>query len=212
MDHTAITYREDKYGGIIIDDTTVIQPLDEFEKSLVKLISDQADKKLLWITLPISKSHYIPVLTKHEFTFYDCNEKAIILLKKLTHNPVIPTPTNHTIGVGAFVRDGDSMLVVKDRIYRKYKLPGGYVDNGENISQAVTREVSEVTGIDVQPESIVSIGHFSPCQFNASNIYFVCKAVPLFTTINITDSREILEARWISIDKYMNSEDTKYSE
>ncbi|XOF33978.1 MAG: NUDIX domain-containing protein [Candidatus Electrothrix sp. YB6] len=192
-----ITYKEDKYGGIIIDDTTVVQALDEFEKGLVKLISDQADKKLLWITLPISKSRYIPVLTKHEFTFYDCNEKTIILLRKLTQNPVIPTPTNHTIGVGAFVRDGDSMLVVKDRVYRKYKLPGGYVDNAENISQAVTREVSEETGIDVQPESIVSIGHFSPCQFNASNIYFICKAVPLSTTIHITDSQEILEARWI---------------
>lgn len=207
MDHTAIAYREDKYGGIILDDFTVVQPLDEFEQSLVKLIFDQADKNLIWITLPISKSSYIPVLTRHGFAFYDCSENSLILLKKLTRNPVIPTATNHTIGVGAFVRDKDNMLVVKDRVYRKYKLPGGYVDNEENISQAVAREVSEETGIDVQPESVVSIGHFSPCQFNTSNIYFVCKAVPLSTTINIADSREILEARWIGIDEYMNSED-----
>lgn len=61
MDHTAIAYREDKYGGIILDDFTVVQSLDEFEQSLVKLIFDQADKNLIWITLPISKSGYIPV-------------------------------------------------------------------------------------------------------------------------------------------------------
>jgi 8-oxo-dGTP diphosphatase len=56
-------------------------------------------------------------------------------------------------------------------------------------------------------DSIVSIGHFSPCQFGESNMYLVCKAVPLSATINITDSREILEARWMPIDEYMNSED-----
>jgi 8-oxo-dGTP diphosphatase len=123
IDHTEITYREDKYGGIIIDDSTVTQPLEEFEKSLIKIISDLAGKTLIWITLPIGKSNYIAVLTKHGFTFYDCNENSLILLKKLTLSPVTPTATNHTIGVGAFVRDGDNMLVVKDRVYRKYKLP-----------------------------------------------------------------------------------------
>ncbi|MCI5211149.1 MAG: NUDIX domain-containing protein [Candidatus Electrothrix sp. ATG2] len=92
-------------------------------------------------------------------------------------------------------------------MYKKYKLPGGYIDNQENISQAVAREVSEETGIDVQLESVVSIGHFSPCQFGESNIYLVCRAVPLSTTINIADSQEILEARWIAIDEYMHSED-----
>ncbi|MCW5213098.1 NUDIX domain-containing protein [Desulfobulbus sp. TB] len=207
IDRTAITCREDKYGGVIIDDATVTQPLEEFEKSLIKMISDQTGRTLIWITLPIAKSGYIPVLTKHGFTFYDCSENSLILLKKLTQNPVIPTATNHTIGVGAFVRDGDNMLVVKDRIYRKYKLPGGYIDKEENISQAVAREVSEETGIDVQLKSIVSMGHFSPCQFGESNMYLVCKAVPLSATINITDSQEILEARWMPIDEYMNAED-----
>ncbi|MCI5224444.1 MAG: hypothetical protein D3924_17700 [Candidatus Electrothrix sp. AR4] len=129
IDPTEITYREDKYGGIIIDDSTITQPIEEFEKRLIKVLSDQAGRNLIWITLPIGKLSYIPALTKHGFTFYDCSEKSLILLKKLTRNPVAPTPTNHTIGVGAFVRDKEKMLVVKDRIYKKYKLPGGYIDN-----------------------------------------------------------------------------------
>ena len=56
IDQTTITYQEDKYGGIIIDDSTVNQPLQEFEKILTEIILDQANKNLIWITLPIDKS------------------------------------------------------------------------------------------------------------------------------------------------------------
>jgi 8-oxo-dGTP diphosphatase len=201
-----IAYTEDKYDGIIIDPASLHQPVQEFEKNLTELIASQRDKYLIWITLPIDKSVYLPVFTKHGFIFYDCNETEIILLKKLAHDPIMPTPTNHTIGVGVFVRDGENMLVVKDRIYRSYKLPGGYVDHAENISQAVVREVAEETGIAVKMEAIVSIGHFSPCQFNESNMYLVCKATPLTTDIRIVDTQEIIEARWIEIDRYINHE------
>lgn len=158
------------------------------------------------MTLPIEKSEYIPCLTQQNFTFYDCSETKLVLVKKVISDPLIPTPTNHTIGVGVFVREGDNMLVVKDRIYKSYKLPGGYIDNEENISQAVAREVAEETGITVQMDSIVSMGYFSPCQFNESNIYLVCKARPLSTTIRIGDIQEIIEARWINIDQYINHE------
>ena len=115
------------------------------------------------------------------------------------------TATNHTIGVGAFVRDGDDILVVKDRLYKKYKLPGGYIDTEENISQTLEREVFEETGINVTLESIVSIGHFSPGQFNESNLYIVCNAKPLSKTINVADSQEIIEAKWINVDEYLGS-------
>ena len=206
-DHTTIKIREDRYGGIIIDESTVNQPLEELEECLVKIISTHGNKNLIWITLPIGRSNYIPVFTNYDFNFYDCSEKSITLLKKLTHNPTTPTATNHTIGVGAFIRNENDILVIKDSIYKTYKLPGGYIDNKENISQALKREVIEETGINIEMESIVSIGHFSPGQFNESNIYIVCKAKPLSTLINIADSQEIIEARWINIDKYMNSED-----
>lgn len=197
----------DRYGGITIDSSTIPHTLDEFENILIQIISDKKDKNLLWITLPIGKSDYIPLLTKHNFIFYDCNETSITLLKRLAINPIIPTATNHTIGVGAFVMDGNKILVVRDSIYKKYKLPGGYIDNKENISQALTREVFEETGVNVSPESIVTLGHFSPGQFGESNIYIVCKAKLLSREINITDNHEIIEARWINVDEYINCKD-----
>jgi 8-oxo-dGTP diphosphatase len=197
----------DKYGGLTIDGTTLPTSLKKFENSLNKIISDEQDKKLLWITLPISKSNYIPLLTEYDFVFYDCTETSITLLKRLIANPIIPTATNHTIGVGAFVIDDDEILVVKDSTYKQLKLPGGYIDNNENISQAVVREVYEETGVNVSPQSIVTLGHFSPCQFGESNIYIVCKAKPLSKEIDIQDDQEIIEARWIGIEEYLNCKD-----
>ncbi len=157
IDPITIRLTPDRYGGITIDSSTIPHTLDEFENNLTQIISAQKNKNLLWITLPISKSGYIPLLTKHNFVFFDCNENSITLLKRLAVDPIIPTATNHTIGVGAFVIDGNEILVVRDRIYKKFKLPGGYIDNNENISQALTREVFEETGVNVNPESIVTL-------------------------------------------------------
>jgi 8-oxo-dGTP diphosphatase len=206
-DHTDIKFREDRYGGVIIDDSTIPQSLEALEENLTNIISEQTDKKVMWVTLPIGKSSAIPIFTRHEFNFYDCSETGITLYKRLTPHPITPTATNHTIGVGAFVRDGNDILVIKDRVYKKYKLPGGYIDNEENISQALEREVFEETGINVKLESISSIGHFSPGQFNESNLYIVCNAKALSKTIKVADSQEIIEAKWIDVDEYLDSEE-----
>ncbi len=207
VESITIKLTPDRYGGIIIDSSTIPQPLDAFENTLIEIISDQKHTNLLWITLPIGKSGYIPLLTKYDFVFFDCNETSITLLKRLAADPIIPTATNHTIGVGAFVRNENEILVVKDNIYKKYKLPGGYIDNKENISQALSREVLEETGVTVCAESIVTLSHFSPGQFGESNIYMVCRAKPLTKEINIIDDHEIIEARWMAVDEYIHRKD-----
>jgi len=209
FNYTQIKLEEDRYGGVIIDASTLPHTLKEFEEYLIELISEQKDKKIMWITLPISKSDHIPLLTKHNFNFFDCTETSLILFKKLAVNPITPISTNHTVGVGAFVRDINEILVIKDKISKTYKLPGGYIENNENISQALVREVLEETGIEVKLESIVSIGHFSPAQFNESEIYIVCKAKPLSKDITIGDNHEIVEAKWVNIDEYFNSDEVR---
>jgi len=204
---TTIKLTPDRYGGVILDSSTIPPGLDEFEKNLDQIISAQKGKKLLWITLPIGQSVYIPLLTRHDFVFFDCNEASITLFKRLVDNPITPTATNHTIGVGAFVLDGNEILVVKDNIYQQYKLPGGYVDINENLSQSLKREVFEETGVNISLESIVTLSHFSPGQFGESNIYIVCKAKPLSKEICIADEHEIIEAKWINVDEYLTCKD-----
>lgn len=204
---TSMNLAIDQYDGITIDSSTIPDDIELFEEELVYLINHLVDKKLLWVKLSITQSNIIPILTKYDFVFHHCNERDITLVKKLIANPVVPTATNHTLGVGAVVIDDDKLLVIKDRIWQKYKLPGGHIDDSENISDALKREVQEETGIDIEFESIVSLGHFSPAQFGESNLYVVCRATALSKEINIIDEEEIIEARWIGIEEYLACED-----
>jgi len=197
----------DKYNGVTIDHKSLPECLQSFEEELNHLLNSLKDKNLLWIKLPIEKSHYIPILTNLAFTFHHCGEKELMLVKKLIENPIIPTATNHTLGVGAIVLNENKLLVIKDKFQTGYKLPGGHIDDNENISQALKREVYEETGIKIELDTVVSLGHFSPAQFGESNLYVLCTAKPLSFEINIQDPHEILEAKWLEVDKFFKYED-----
>jgi len=204
---TSMNLTSDQYNGVTIDSSTIPNDMQVFEEEIIYLINHLEDTKLLWIKLSIVQSYIIPILTKYDFVFHHCNEKDITLVKKMTINPVIPTATNHTLGVGAVVIDKNKLLVIKDRIWQKYKLPGGHIDDSESISNALKREVYEETGIEVEFESVVSLGHFSPAQFGESNLYVVCRATALTKEINIIDKEEIIEASWMDIQEYLTCED-----
>ncbi|MDC0933726.1 NUDIX domain-containing protein [Arcobacteraceae bacterium] len=208
FDFTDINLITDNYEGITIDKDTIPHNIVEFEKELTVIIDNLTNKKLLWIKLHIDKSHYIPLLTKYDFIFHHCNEEDITLLKRLSINPIIPTARNHTLGVGVVViNEKNELLVIRDRIGKRYKLPGGYIDNDENISTAAVREVKEETGIDVDFTSIIALGHFKPLQFGESNLYLGCTAKANSSEINIIDDYEIIEARWMVLDEFLNHEE-----
>jgi 8-oxo-dGTP diphosphatase len=207
FDFTMIVLKNDKYDGSIIDTTTIPKDIEEFEKDLLLILENLENKKLLWIKLMIEESSLISILTKHGFVFHHCNERDITLVKKLIQKPVIPTATNHTLGVGAVVIDNNKLLVIKDKIYQGYKLPGGHIDDSENITSALIREVYEETGINIKFDSIISLRHISPGQFNESNLYLVCRATALSNEINVIDTDEILEAKWMDVDTYLNLDD-----
>lgn len=207
IDLPSFELREDRYDGVTIVSDTISHAVVAFEKEIESIIQTLINKKLLWITLSIERSDLVPVLTTLGFVFHHCNELDITLVKKLIEAPIIPTAVNHTLGVGVVVFHGKDLLVIKDRIWQTYKLPGGFIDDGENISQAVVREVFEETGISVSFDAIMSLGHFLPAQFGESNLYVISLATPLSTQIEIQDDHEILEARWIDIDEYLDHEE-----
>jgi 8-oxo-dGTP diphosphatase len=206
-DFTSVNLIPDKYDGITIDIATIPTDIKKFENELISILDNIKDKKLLWIKLPIEKSNIIPLLTKYDFVFHHCNEKDITMLKKLIDNAIVPTAINHTLGVGAVIIKENKLLVIKDKIWKQFKLPGGYIDDKENISVALQREVYEETGVKIELDSIVSIGHFYPSQFEKSNLYIVCNAKALSSEININDLDEIIEAKWMSLDEYFECED-----
>jgi len=205
---TKINLLTDNYEGLTIEYATIPHEIEEFEKELSLIIHNITNKKLLWIKLPLERSHFIPLLIKHGFVFHHCNENDITLLKRLIIDPIIPTARNHTLGVGVVViNEHDQLLVIKDRLGQQYKIPGGYIDDDENISSAAVREVKEETGIDVDFLSVVALGHFRPLQFGESNLYVGCTAKALSKEINIIDDYEIIEAKWMNLSEFLDSEE-----
>jgi len=199
----------DPYNGITIEIESLPNSKEEFEKNLDLLIKELREKRnLIWIYIDISKSDFIPIATKNGFFFHSCDENYILVVKRLKENAIIPTAANHTLGVGAVViNEKNELLVIKEKIYSKvFKLPGGHIDNKEMISQACIREVLEETGIKVEFKSVISISHLYPHQFHKSNLYIACLAKPLSFEINIQDTHEIEEAKWINVTEYLNDE------
>jgi mutator protein MutT len=71
-----------------------------------------------------------------------------------------PYPGRPVVGVGAVVLDGDRVLLVKRGqapLKGHWSLPGGAVETGETLEQAVAREVLEETGITIEVGPMVEV-------------------------------------------------------
>lgn len=199
----------DPYNGITINSNDLPKTKEEFEVNLDFLIENVKNRRnLIWIYIDINKSDFIPISTQKGFIFHSCYENLILVVKRIKSNAIIPTASNHTLGVGAVViNEKNELLVIKERVSNiGYKLPGGHIDDAEMITTALEREVLEETGIIVEFESIISLGHFYPHQFHKSNLYILCTAIPKSYEINITDTSEIEDAKWIDINEYLSDE------
>jgi 8-oxo-dGTP diphosphatase len=200
----------DPYNGLTIDSKYLPNTKEEFEINLDYLIDELQNKRnLIWIYINIQKSDFIPIATNRGFFFHSCDEDYVLIVKRLKENAIIPTAANHTLGVGAVViNDNNEILVIKEKISNLgYKLPGGHIDNAEMISTALEREVLEETGVIVEFESIISLGHFYPHQFHKSNLYVICIAKPKSLEISIQDTQEILDAKWIDVNRYLEDDE-----
>lgn len=74
------------------------------------------------------------------------------------HQPDAPRANSLVPGASAIVADEDGRILLQRRSDNgRWALPGGVMDIGESIAQAVAREVKEETGLDVAPERVVGI-------------------------------------------------------
>src|SRR5437660_2074827 len=66
---------------------------------------------------------------------------------KATHSQAYPEPT-----VGALIvnPEGKILLAKSHKWFNKYTLPGGHIEVGETMKEAVMREVREEVGLDVE--------------------------------------------------------------
>lgn len=91
-----------------------------------------------------------------------------------------------------------------------FKLPGGNIELGEKISEAIVREVFEETGIHSEFVGIQGFGSKKVFRFGKSNIYFLCRLNALSADINIQDIDEIAEAKWCDINEFINDKNNSF--
>ncbi|QBS43559.1 NUDIX hydrolase [Nocardia sp. CS682] len=74
------------------------------------------------------------------------------------NSPTAPTPNSIKVAVSALVRDDQGrILMIRRSDNNKYSIPGGGLEAGETVSEAVVREVKEETGIDVRVTDIIGV-------------------------------------------------------
>ena len=66
-------------------------------------------------------------------------------------------PVFERVGVRAIIRR-DGLLAMQQSAAGEYKIPGGGMDKGETIAEALAREVREETGLVVKPETMQELG------------------------------------------------------
>ena len=69
-------------------------------------------------------------------------------------------PQRPIVGVGAIIVEGDRVLLVergREPQRGRWSVPGGLVEAGEHLKEAVRREVREETGLEVEPLAMVEV-------------------------------------------------------
>lgn len=69
-------------------------------------------------------------------------------------------PTAPLVGVGAVIVSDSRVLLVKrgtEPARGRWSIPGGLIELGESLSQAVVREVREETGLQVEPIELLEL-------------------------------------------------------
>ena len=166
--------------------------------------------RLVWLDVPIARAALIPVAVEHGFVFHHSNEGDLMLTCRLAEDAFVPTHATHYVGVGGVVINDKNELLVVCELHRRtqqryYKLPGGALQPGEHLVDAVLREVVEETGVQVKFERLVCFRHWHGYRYGKSDIYFVCRLSPLSQDISKQDA-EIEECIWMPVEEYLAHE------
>lgn len=114
----------------------------------------------------------------------------------MTPKQVFPEPT-----VGALIvnQEGKILLARSHKWFDKYTLPGGHIEVGESMVDAVRREVKEEVGLDVEVVEMLLVQEaiFAPEFYKKNHFIFIdfyCKSKEQQVKL---DQKEIQDYAWV---------------
>jgi 8-oxo-dGTP pyrophosphatase MutT (NUDIX family) len=201
------------FDGVVADRKSLPTDSREFQTILSRSLDIWAEQgcRVVWLEIPIGRSHLIPVAVNTGFAFHHSGTDYLMLTYQLVAGSFIPPFATHYIGAGGVVlNDNQELLVVWEKIHRisrrhYYKLPGGMLQPGEHLIDGVKREIYEETGIRTQFESLSCFRHLHGYRFGKSDIYFICRLSPLNHDIHRSEE-EIEESLWMPVKSFLAHE------
>jgi ADP-ribose pyrophosphatase YjhB (NUDIX family) len=209
MEATCLPNTRDVYNTRYISHQDLPKDPQLFEQLLAATIEAFRQEKVKGVCLEVSLDDYLllGVTKKFGFSLHHTDKDVITLQKWLpeTKNR-LPAYSTHYIGVGGLVIDFEAkkVLVIKEKQGNNtlsWKIPGGLVDSGEYLSEAVEREVREETGIEAQFKGILTLREKRVYNFGRNDIYFVCLLEPVSRDIKMCEV-EVAHCKWIDINEW----------
>ncbi|MEC5424263.1 NUDIX hydrolase [Virgibacillus sp. C22-A2] len=93
----------------------------------------------------------------------------------------------------------EKILMVKN-VGSAWTLPGGAVEKGETLEQAIIREVREETNLTIEIEHIVAVNEAFFIDKGVHPIFFTFKVKVIDGEIAIIDENEISEIKWVDLE------------
>ena len=158
--------------------------LARLELTLAELSAE--GRRGVWLHVPIEHSAAAAAASRHGFAFHHAEGDQALLLRWLPDGPCpVPAFATHIVGVGGLViNDRSEVLCVREAHPNgggrgSWKLPGGLMDLGEEVSDAVAREVLEETGVVAEFQGLLSMRVQHGAAFGRDDFYFICAMTPL---------------------------------
>ncbi len=111
-------------------------------------------------------------------------------------------PERPIVGVGAVVLDAGKVLLVRrgqEPLRGEWSLPGGAVEVGEKLTEAVRREILEETGLTIRVGEIVEVldrilrDAAGRVEYHYVLVDFLCRA----ESGRLEAANDVTEARWV---------------
>ncbi|MCL2773748.1 MAG: NUDIX hydrolase [Oscillospiraceae bacterium] len=115
----------------------------------------------------------------------------------------------HIVCAAGIVENGKGeILLVKNRYRYCWEIPGGQVEEGENLIEAVVREVKEESGANVIVEKLVGIvsntGKYEDNNFGAIPTKVIFDFICKYIDGDLCESDETSDPTWVRKDEILN--------